>query len=154
MSNLDDIDPTFVDDLESSQEAVRLVGQYLAALGRMIIIPPTFTRPDPSQSGAYADAGDLWVGQLWEVKHRQLDFTGRADYPHPDTIVDVVQAHEKKRPTPAYYMIVNRAMTRGLVIDVRATKAKWVPRQTFCRGRTRELYYCPLELLHEVTLRV
>lgn len=142
-------DPTFIADLRESVKAVEVVAQWLNAKGYSVVIRPTFERPSPAQMGEYADEGDLEVLQRVEVKRRlTLTFTGKDDFPYESLIVDACHCFDRARPKPYAYVILNREMTVALVVRT-ATREAWTRTRKHDRqkGRDREFYECPLDLV-------
>lgn len=150
---LDAIDPTFVSDLLASQTTVTLVERWLRAKGFNVRAPEIKVRPDPSQRMDYSDAGDIIYEERLEVKRRQnIDFTSAADYPYRDgVIVDVCHKYDRARPKPIAYVVVNRAGTHAAVIRRDSAKS-WARRDIFDKGRTREFYVAPLDVVTFVQL--
>lgn len=143
--NLDDIDPTFGDDLEASKPSLISVAQWLHGFGYSVMWPPTRKRPDPSQIAAYSDRGDLFILQSLEVKHRNLDFTSRETFPFETVIVDSVHVYDARKPKPLFHIICNKDLTGALVVNAR-TRPHWRSGPNFNRGRTRIVYECPVNV--------
>lgn len=150
---LDVIDPTFVEDLDRSHEAVRLVAEFLTSRGHPVVLQPTWVRPDASVRGNYRDGGDLYLQQRIEVKRRTFDFTSRSDYPHPSATVDVCELFDQKRPVPHVYVICSYNMQHAAFVDVARSRKFWTTFAPKARGRVRELYLCPLDHISFARLR-
>jgi hypothetical protein len=82
-------------------------------------------RPTFEQRGAYKDDGDLFVRWdhdspvlRYEVKWRNLNFTGPHDYPHPTIFVDEVENMNTKGVRPDVYIITNKDVTHAVKIKV------------------------------------
>lgn len=147
MGDLDKIDPTFKDDLENSKVAVDAVARWLCNAGYPVVTQPTFVRPDTDSRHEFADGGDLGVIQRVEVKHRPtISFTSKEDFPYDTVIVDVKHSWDNARPKPFAYVICNAELTHCLFISSR-TSDKWTIVTRESRGRPREHYECPIELV-------
>lgn len=143
MPNLDEIDPNFVADLDGSRQAEFAMLDYFARQGKMVVRPPQFLRPTPEERVDYADTGDLFVGNRWEVKHRTFDFQTLEDFPYPDVFIDPVSTFEQKRPRPEFYAICNKTITRAVIINVKKSFEHWIKRNDTSHGRSRIILCCP-----------
>lgn len=157
MADLDEIDPSFVEDLKASEEHVWKVARWLHSIGRSVAVQPTRVRPSSDERFDYGDQGDLVVLQRVEVKQRKLDFTCYDDFPRfgepaPWAIVDVCHAWDRAWPKPAFYVNTNRQATHAFIIDTHATEHHWEARDIEAWGRTRRYYFCPLEVVSWVRL--
>jgi hypothetical protein len=155
-AELDQTDPTFVEDLANSVSAVLAVARYLSAKGYAVEIPPGLIRPTPEENEIYRDNGDLFVLRKTriEVKHRpELHFTGAADFPFPTMIVDVAHSWDRANPKPARYLICNDDLSHAGVIEA-GTREHWIQTERLDRhcGRTRSYYECPIELVQFIRL--
>ena len=149
-ADIDARDPTFVEDLKQSADAVRRAAQWLSEKGYPVIIRPTFIRPTADKMAEFSDNGDLEIKQRVEVKRRlTTDFTSRNDFPFQTVIVDVCHAYDNARPKPYCYIIFNRLMTCSIVVDCKATKASWerTEKNDAGKGRMRAFYECPIGLV-------
>jgi hypothetical protein len=152
-ATLDAIDPTFIPDLRRSNAPVEAVARWFTGNGYAVQLPPRYERPDPSQRGEYADGGDLWIMQRVEVKQRpSIPFTGPHDFPYQTVIVDVCHSFDRARTKPFLYTIVNAGMTHALVVDVQRTVPHWTRIERMDKGRRREFYECPIDLLSAVEI--
>jgi hypothetical protein len=146
--SLDESDPTFVSDLKASHAAVLAVSEWFRGFGYPVIVRPTFIRENVERRSDYSDDGDLEIIQRIEVKHRKgLAFTSKEDFPFETVIVDTCHAWDNARPKPYAYIILNRSMSRALVVTG-STSKRWVKTRKFDThaGRERSYYECPLEL--------
>lgn len=138
-------DPTFEQDLLNSVSHVQQVSRWLAPHFERVTVPETLVRPDVEQRAAYADDGDIIVGDndmKVEVKERRnVSFTSPHDYPWPTIIVDV--AH---RPLSDFYVITTLHAKSALVIPG-TTSGTWTRKVLWDRikGRQREFWLCPRE---------
>lgn len=148
MPNLDNIDPTFVNDLLESKSSIWTAAQILNNIGLTVTIPPTNIRPNPEQRMDYSDNGDLVLNLRVEVKRRNLHFTSTQDYPFPTIIVDVCHKYNNPQTKPLFYLIFNQTMTHIAIIHCATTEQYWTTRtiNTPVRGpRDRDYYECPKE---------
>jgi len=159
--DLDVIDPTFVDDLRASDPARWLVARWIVSNGHTVIVPPIRIRPFAAVRGDYADRFDLLildspdrlikldaVGVYGvEVKHRtSLDFSGRGDFPFGSIIVDHAAAYDHKSPKPFAYVILSASLRHAAIVPC-STFPEWTREPLPARGRVRDHYFCPLDLV-------
>jgi hypothetical protein len=148
MVSLDQRDPTFVDDLMKSPEAVAVAARWLAEeWGLKVEVPEIKCRPDVSQFSEYSDDGDLFIHQKIEVKRRSLKFSSLETYPYPTAIVDNCHAWDRARPKPYAYFLFNHDLT-GFLLCKTSTRPHWKKHTGYQekRGRVRSVYLCPVEL--------
>lgn len=147
-------DPTFLQDLERSKEAVERTAVWLRSFGYTVNVQPVRVRPDESQMAAYSDNGDLAVVHRVEVKRLSTAFTSAEDFPYPFVIVDTAHAWDKARPKPLTYFIWNTAMTSVIIIDSH-TRPQWQEKELLDAGkkRMRRFYLCPKALARFVKVR-
>jgi hypothetical protein len=155
--NLDEIDPTFVQDLAASEKSVWLVARWMRSeYGLAVTVRPTFVRGDPSVASDYSDSGDLEISQRVEVKHRPgLQFCSLDEFPYSTVIVDVAHAWDNARPKPIAYVICNADITGAIIVDAKRTSSQWirVTKPDTKRGRERTFYECPKLLCSYAALR-
>jgi hypothetical protein len=144
-SNLDDIDPSFLEDLRESRTAVMKAANWLSGMGIPVIVRPTFERPDPDQRAEYADDGDLEIIQRVEVKRRRLDFQDAASFPYSSIIVDVCHTFDNAKQKPYKYILFNQAMDAACIVDVAATRWQWTREERIDKGRRRSFYLCAVD---------
>lgn len=135
----------FVEALERSQYTVHRVASFLAHAGAEIAIKPLVVRPDASVRRHYADSGDLEITMRVEVKERQLDFTGKHDYPHETIIVDECYKIDRLPIVSVWaWVIVNRHNSHAAFITS-ASRRHWVKltRYDKVQERTCDWYCCP-----------
>lgn len=152
-SNLDEIDPTFPDDLEKSMDAVWLAARIIHERIKRcdVTVNEVVLREHPSQAKNWPDRGDIIFAKdgrrfRVEAKHREsIQFTSAEDFPFDDVIVDVAHSFDRAEPKPVGYMIFNAQLTHFIWIDSK-TSEKWTIRPIFARGRTRSYYLCPIAL--------
>jgi hypothetical protein len=147
--NLDKIDPNFVKDLLASDLAVWVVARKLRLSGFDIFLPAIKIRPDVSQIQEFGDSGDLIIGSsIIEVKQRpDLDFNSLKEFPYESIIVDTTGHYDALKIPPAYYIICNRSLDGGAIINTQ-TKPQWQVSRRWDNKRKRErtFYICPKEL--------
>jgi cupin superfamily acireductone dioxygenase involved in methionine salvage len=147
----------FLEELRESEIAVERVAAYLRRERHVSVLQhPTFEAPTFEQRRDYADRGDLEILLGVEVKHSQQVFTGKHDHRYRDVgvVVDGCATFDKKRPEPYVYVIVNRDMSRGLWLNVPATKSSWERFTGFAKNNEvdQPFYRCPIGLFSEVIL--
>ena len=153
MSNLDEIDPTFVEDLAASHSAVQVAAEWLRGQGLPVVVRPTFVRPTAGERLEYGDGGDLEILQRVEVKQRTgIDFQAPDDFPYPSLIVDCCHAYDRARPKPYAYIILNATLSAAFVVKCGETRREWRRVSKRARGRVRELYECPVSLAQFVRI--
>jgi hypothetical protein len=153
MSDYDELDPTFKQDLMASDRAVWIVARFLRYRGYSIILPPIRVRPTLEQINAYTDDSDIQaekngVGRFYDVKHRpKLRFTSTKDYPFDDVMLDTVRSWTHKKPKPIAYFIVNADCTGALVFATEDSD-KWDTREKYMKGYQRRTtcVFAPPEL--------
>jgi hypothetical protein len=149
--NLDELDPTFVDDLQASQAAVWRVAQWLTGCGNTVTVRAVRVRPTAAEWSDYTDNGDLELVQRCEIKQRRLAFTSHDDFPFDEIIVDTARKWDTAHPKPWRYFILNAAGTVAIVLD--GTSAKhWHTRTVSHRGRDQVVYTCPLDRVRFITI--
>lgn len=155
MLNLDQTDPTFIDDLEQSKNTVWIVARWLSDRGNYISIPPTAVRPSAKQRLDYSDNGDLFImrrkRRAWdrvEVKSRNLVFSSAADFPFKTIIVDVTHSYDNAKIKPLMYVLTNSAHTYCAIVKC-TTFPQWkiTRRYDGHAGRERSFYECPIKLV-------
>jgi len=155
ISDYDEKDPSFIDDLRESKEAVTIAAKWLSDQGYPVIVRPTFERPSAEQMSEYSDDGDIEIVQRVEVKRRQnLTFTSKEDFPYDTLIVDACHCYDRAHPKPYAYIILNREMTKAFVVNVRDTHQLWkrVKKNDRFKGREREFYECPISAVRCVSI--
>ena len=150
MTNLDETDPLFVFDLERSKEAELVMLNYFARKGRMVVRPPQFLRPTAEERVAYADTGDLYVAQRWEIKHRMIEFNTMENFPYSDVFVDPVPTFEQKRPRPTFYAFLNKSLTHAIIVNVDKSYEHWTEREDNSHNRKRTILCCPREQFAQI----
>jgi hypothetical protein len=143
-------DPTFIEDLHSSDVWVWQVARYLRDTGGFhVTIPPLQVRPSADQMNEFSDDGDLLITQRVEVKHRPgIEFSCKDDFPYDSIIVDVSHAWDKAMPKPYLYVILSASGSCGIFI-LGTTHRHWVKESRWDKGkkREREFYFCPIDLV-------
>lgn len=151
--NLDDIDPTFVDDLIASEPAVIAAAQWLRGKGLAVVTRPTRIRPTPEQRSEFSDFSDLEILQKVEVKHRpKIDFQSPADFPFPSVTVDVCHRYDEAFPKPYAYLILNASLSAAFIVKCE-TRPMWSRAKKKARGRIRDYYDCPLKFAQFVRIK-
>ena len=137
--DFDKIDPSFLLDLQKSDEVTWIIARNLRLNGFEVTLPPIKIRPDSGQIKGYGDDGDLRVSNsVVEVKQRpDLSFERLEDFPYSSIIVDVVHHWEEMKVKPSYYVIVNAGMTGAIIVNGN-TRDKWTVSRRWDNKRKRE----------------
>lgn len=150
--NLDETDPTFVDDLLFSQEAVWIMAKWFSNRGFDACIPATKIRPDPSQRREFSDSGDLFIWQgnkeyKIEVKRRKIEFSSKNDFPYKTIIVNRTYLWDDADVKPYAHVILNQSGTAFFQVSS-DTADRWTKtiRDNKKANRPMEFYECPIEL--------
>ena len=146
--DLDDLNPTFVDDLRRSDLAVRHVAAWLRRLGHNVTVPPLRVRPSVAERAAYRDAGDLYIHDIppdplrVEVKRLwSVSFTCAADFPFASLFIMAVHKWTRATPRPYAVVVLDAAMHTAAVIDGR-TANTWHRVTYRGSGREETVYAC------------
>jgi hypothetical protein len=148
---LNDTDPTFVDDLEASQEAVWHVARWLSnTFKQQVSVRPVHIRPDDQldERMKYSDEGDLQIIKRVEVKERKgITFTSLKDFPFKEVIVDVIHSYDNAVIKPYMYVILSADHKYCLVVPS-STRSSWRGEMIMDEhaGRKRGFYLCPINL--------
>jgi hypothetical protein len=144
------IDPTFVEDIQRSEQAVWDACRWISdKFGIDVQKPPLQIRESIQEMYSAGDNGDIM--SIWpiEVKHREdHDFSSVADYPFPLMLLSKVRAFEQKRVKPIMFLIVNRSRTGLISYNLRDIQNHLVV-ETIKNPRTGlpcECLLCPKEL--------
>lgn len=144
MPDLDQIDPTFVEDLKESQRYVWAVARWLSGQGEQVVVLPQSIRPSAEDRMKYSDGGDLAIIKRVEVKHRDnLHFTSAADYPYDSVMVDAAHKYDLATIKPYAYIILNKDVTCCAIVYA-STKNTWKRESKFDKGRYQDFYMCPV----------
>lgn len=146
LSHYDRDDPTFVRDLLQSEQHVDIVARWLYGSGYNPVVPPISVRDDPNNMRAFADGGDIFVGQSRiECKQRGLRFTCARDFPYRTIIVDVAHAWDNANPKPHLYVLTDVPIVHCVVVRSK-TSTRWIRTQKrdWQKRRDRCFYECPI----------
>jgi hypothetical protein len=154
MVDLDKTDPTFVDDLVASFDAVFEGAKWVHSKGYNVLIPKMRVRDKVENRMDFSDDGDFLyrkeLGHAWrtgEVKERGIQFKS-GSFPFPTIIVDV--AHKK---VADLYLIYSS--DRACVAIIKGdTSDRWslTKRYDARIGREREYVEAPLDAVRFVNL--
>lgn len=137
----------FLEHLRLSEPARWAVAQWLLKRGYPVLLDPISFAPTRDEWETHADSGDLHVAVRVEVKQLSRDFTSRQDWPFGEKfIVCGRRAHDRAKPKPYGYVILNRAGTHAAFV-LSATASTWrVESRTDSRydNVTQEFYLAPL----------
>lgn len=141
--------------IPKSMKAVHAFAQYLQRKGLEVIVHEAEVRPSFEQRQMYGDAWDVKArrGTLnwlrFEVKGREIPFTGRHDFPYPS-----IMAERVSKPTRMdWYVTVSQDLQYAGIVEG-ARRDEWTTATIFDRtkGYHNEVYLVPLRLVHFVRL--
>ena len=147
--SLDDVDPTFVQDLLNSDKYVDMAIDYYLRSEYRVSKPVTKIRPNVKVFNQYSDHGDfLVIGKGWvDVKHREhINFP-----PYPYGTVFICNVHAFQKHPMWQYFILNKKATHALIIGG-DTSRDWNKVTCQSRGRDRSFYEAPYEMFKLVDL--
>lgn len=154
--------------LKNSHPAVVVVVKWLNQFGIAHADEPECA-PSVKEKDDYIDNGDIYFTrhpeQPWqkvEVKQQFRQWAGKEDFPFPEVTVVACDRFEYTTPkTAVAYVIVNKDMTVGAVVPVKATREHWIKKPTYDRERDEwyDAWYCPImkdeqQLVHFYSLTV
>jgi len=145
MSNHD----KFLDNLKASRVWVWKTAELLSECGYAVTLHPTTYAETQADWREHIDNGDLSINQTIEVKHRQIDFTSRNDFPFADMMVSAVDTHKRKNPRPWGYVHWNKQGTHIAVVKT-DTESSWSIRPVRhgkYDNHVRDVFHCPLDLV-------
>jgi hypothetical protein len=160
VKDLDLIDPHFVKRLQASDFYKCLVGLWMLHEGFNVTMFATEVRPDSKERFDYADEGDL---EVWnketprtrvEVKGSTYKFTGKEDFPFPDSIVetayklDHLKYNGEPDPRPLWVFRLNMNISH-CVFMTGASRCYWEKKSFYNNMINGEstCYYLPREHL-------
>ena len=131
-------DEDFKKRLDNGYPWQEWVAQFLRNHGVEVEVAEYRFRDSIDQIDAFTKyERDLWlpkIEQSIEVKSRSFPFTGWADFPHTDIIVDTLQSYEAKSPPPLAYVIVSQ-VTGGMIVIPGASRHTWIAKQLVDKQR-------------------
>ena len=119
---------SFSEALSGSRSAVLKAQEYIVGLKIPTLLNPTIMVPPGGNPNNYKDGGDLYMLMRTEVKHPNLQWTNKDDYPFPDIIICACDSFDDQAIPPKYYMIWNKEKTSAMSIEVNRTKSDWFKR--------------------------
>ena len=155
---LDQVDPTFADDLPRAKCAEILVAYWLQAQGYGIHLHRWAKRPTPDKRYAYKDGGDIYVlgpkaprddapdWKRWEVKYHdpnhaqapeKYQWTCEQDCQFPDFKLDKESTWREAVPPIEAYVKVNAPMTHAAIFLTRTART-WTRRPFGRSGSTHQ----------------
>jgi hypothetical protein len=149
--NLDERDPTFVQDLVNSNKYVDMaIDWYLREdKGYRITKPVTKIRRFSGEWKSYSDRGDFQIIDFGyvDVKHREhINFP---PYPYKDVYICNVHAFDN-HPIWQYFIIAEDCK-HALIINGDTSRG-WTPVTCESRGRQRSFYTAPYKMFKLVEL--
>lgn len=143
-------DAAFLEAFEESQKYVEIVAEWLRGKGYDAQVKPSEVRPSFDQRMQYQDSGDIEIRKRVEVKHRNIPFTSRYDFPYSTVFVDEVYKIDRvpSKKQLAAYIILNKDATHAAIVDP-ATSEMWVVEEKFdpTHGEVRPTFACPVSLV-------
>jgi hypothetical protein len=140
-------DPTFVNDLEASEPSREKAARWLMKAGHTVKVKPLQIRPDVEQRWEYSDDGDIRItdngGNLKvEAKHRpDITFHSKQDFPFPTVIVNKRYLHDKG-DTPFMYFIFSADLEGCFLVYVEPTREHWIETTRWNKKtKSQEDYY-------------
>jgi hypothetical protein len=171
--DLDELDPTFTDDLYISRIAVYTAVHWLNNRQHTVVCPPNKERPEAKDRAGFTDFGDLQVAlgrdglrhladfnalETVEVKQRftsekypdkSMDFHSVEEFPWPTVLVGIKKHYDKLDPEPIFTICFNETLTGCLIIkkDTRLS-APWTVWKGHVKknGRIQTCYEVPKHL--------
>lgn len=113
----------FYQRLSASHAAVELVARWQITRGHSVFVAVDSDGPDGGDL-VYTANGRLILA---DVKHKQIDFSSREDYPYRDLWVCQAHQFDDKNPKPDVYILLNRHMTHA-AIAMSAMSCDWEKR--------------------------
>lgn len=141
-------DEEFITALRQSQAAVDKVAQWLKTRGAYVSVPEVKVRPSFEDRFSYQDNGDILITQRIEVKHKQLDFTCRDDYPFATVFLDASYKIDSMGWGQLdSYVLMNRAKTHVAVVPS-TSRGHWTKATVWDKkDRSHQSFYqCPVDL--------
>lgn len=129
----------FLERLDKSRHSVFLVAEYLHKAGYNIHIPAFDYRPLNSNWEDHTDNGDMYIWKEQDkqhrvdVKHRNIEFTSKEDFPFGEIFVSDIRAIERANPLPLAYIVVNNSCTHIGVVWWK-TKPHWISKTVFAKN--------------------
>ena len=146
--------------LDSSRHSVFVVAEYLHRAGFTVNIPAFDYRPPDSNWQDHTDNGDMYIWKepdkqhRIDVKHVNLNFTCKEDYPYSRALVSDIRAVRRANPFPLAYITVNKDCT-AIGIIWGKTKPHWTE-ETFFDKNTDMMVTaaaCPIDHVDFRSLR-
>jgi hypothetical protein len=146
--NLDEADPSFIQDFYQSSLSVGLTAAWFSTRGHRAMIPEMEARPSYKVRQKYRDGGDLLVRidgdwEIVEVVHRRdHDFTGARDFRYRSIIV--CTDAEKSRGLPFIFVVYDRDMSHVALVQP-DTEPTWTQEERKIGGRNQLVWLCPTD---------
>ena len=135
--------------LEGSREGVARVADWLAGMGKSVIMCGQAIAPDLSSVSEFVDHGDLYVLKRIEVKHLSAKFTGAHDWPFGrHFIVNSKSTFDKikKKNWPEAFIALNDEMTHAACLNVKDSRKDWYVQERNDKIFGPKPYYiCPIK---------
>lgn len=140
----EDYRKSFSKALSGSRSAVLKAQDYIQGLKIPTFLNPTIMVPPGGDPNNYKDGGDLYMCMRTEVKHPNVQWTNKDNYPFPDIIICACDSFDDQAIPPKYYLLFNQDKSRVMSIDVNRTKDDWfkkdIPDNREGRGYTYPCY--------------
>lgn len=144
----------FIKRLRGSAPSVHAVAEHLRITnGWAVRINPTPIAPPGSEMWRYADSGDLELSVPISVKQTSRDFTGAADWPFPNFMIDSCDTWDRMVHKPMYIYTVNPKLTHAGRVSIK-TIDRWERVEVDDVNYGRELkIVAPLDCVEWMELR-
>lgn len=139
----------FVKDFCSSQRAVEKFAATLRNKNVSVWLPPTQMRPDVESRMDYADGGDMMIQLRAEHKVRNIQFTGKSDFPFPTLIIDEKYKVDAKASAPLFAYFIESSDGQCVACVYGHSKHRWQVDEVFDKAQGRKCvnYVVPIEFV-------
>jgi hypothetical protein len=137
----------FLERVKASAHAVFVIGRLQHLNGWTVEIPGVRLAPTAKDAPMFVDKGDLFLVKRTrlDVKHRDIDFTGREDFPYPTMFVSNVAAVDRAHDVEAYITVSRDFSCRAII--TKETRPHWIKVDCLASntGNIETNYACPIE---------
>jgi hypothetical protein len=151
--------------LRDSDEPVIKVAGWMRSQGKHVYVPPLTVAETPDDSLSCKDDGDIYTlkpeGKVFEIEHivevkrLSVSFSCSGDWPFGDQfIVDSKQTWETKKVKPDFYIVTNKEVSCGAVVDCKNSDSWNVQYRNDTRYETGNRYFMfsPIDQLKWVNI--
>jgi hypothetical protein len=134
----------FTKALLASRQRTNDLAAKWALQGTKVWLPPLMVSGQHGTQQQCIDTGDMMVSMRVEHKVRGIVWSGRADYPYPDVMLEESYKLENK-PDPVLCYVIESADRQCCAVVYGYTKRHWTYRATFDKrsNRTGTWAFCP-----------